>query len=68
MCLAGHSLRFVCVFFVADCFIEAYDTEDSTDTGKLNFANMHRNRIPAVLFGHFCAVSHGDTVCGGPRI
>ena len=25
----------------------------STDTGELNFANMHRNSVPAVLFGHF---------------
>ena len=41
---------------------------DSTDTDELNFTDMHRNRIPAVLFGHFYAVSHGDRVCVGPRI
>lgn len=48
------------------CFIETYDT-DCTDTGELNFTNMPKMRIPAVLFGHFCAVSHGDTVCVGPQ-
>lgn len=36
---------------------------DSTDTGKLNFANMHRKRIPPVLFGHFYAILHRDTEC-----
>lgn len=68
LCVSSRPLAEICVC-VRVCSLRLivllrHTTQrDSTDTGELNFANMRRNRIPAVLFGNFCVVSHGDRVC-----